>query len=301
MRLITHTDLDGVACAVLLTTVEQIDQVKFIDPGTIQSGKIEITGNDILADLPFDKRAGMWFDHHESSKPKDGQEFEGMFRIAPSAARVVYEYYDNPYLAKYERLVEGTDRIDSGQVSKEEATSPTGLFLLSNTLETAAPKAEDDDYRRHVIRLLRHHSIEETLENPRVKDRCANVKNELEAFRRLLEENTVMIGKVAFSDLREKPELPRGNNYVVYSLFPQAVTSVRLMPLDEGKDDAKISVGHNIYGKKSEFNVGEAMRRIGGGGHRPVGGATVKKEAAYEIAMRIAKEINDFEEKQGKG
>ncbi len=96
MRLITHTDLDGVACAVLITTVEQIDQIKFIDPGTIQAGKLTIGGDDILADLPFDKRAGMWFDHHESSKPKEGQEFEGMFRIAPSAARVVYEYYDNP-------------------------------------------------------------------------------------------------------------------------------------------------------------------------------------------------------------
>ncbi len=299
MRLITHTDMDGVACAVLITTVEQVDEIKFIDPGAVQAGKVQIGENDIMADLPFDGRAGLWFDHHESSKPPEGKKFEGMFRIAPSAARVVYEYYDNPYLEKYENLVEETDKIDSGQVTLDQVTNPTGLFLLSNTLETSAPKSEDDHYRRHVISLLRKRSIEETLADRHVAERCAKVLGEFEVFRKIIRENTVMIGKVAFSDLRQRPDLPRGNNFLIYSLFPEAVTSVRIQPLGEDKDHVKISAGHNIYGEKSEFNVGEAMKRIGGGGHKPVGGASVAKEAAHELAMRIVREINDFEEKQG--
>jgi nanoRNase/pAp phosphatase (c-di-AMP/oligoRNAs hydrolase) len=118
---------------------------------------------------------------------------------------------------------------------------------------------------------------------------------EFELFSRILKESTVMIGKVAYSDLRQRFDLPRGNNYIVYSLFPDAVTSVRIMPEKEDKESLKISVGHNIYGKKSDFDVGAAMKRIGGGGHRSVGGASVKKEKAEGIAKRLIDEINAFE------
>ena len=67
------------------------------------------------------------------------------------------------------------------------------------------------------------------------------------------------------------------------------------MPLDEEKDSVKISVGHNIYGKKSTFDVGAEMKKLGGGGHKSVGGASVRKEEADEIVKRIIQEINDWE------
>ena len=281
MRLYTHTDLDGVFSAVLLSEVEEVDEVKFVDPGTVQAGKIPFTKFDIIADLPFDKRCGLWFDHHESSKPKEGAAFEGAWAMKPSAARVIYDYCENPYLKKYEAALAEVDRIDSGQVPKEQAENPAGWFLLSNTLETSAAKKEDDEYRRHVIGLIRDDpGIESVLKDEWVAERIANVKQELSVFKKMLLEGTKMVGCVAFSDLRNTKDFPRGNNYLVYSLFPDAITSVRLMPIDEEGGTVKISAGHNIYGKKCEFDVGAAMKRIGGGGHRPVGGATVKAEEA---------------------
>ena len=296
MRLYTHTDLDGVMCAALLSCVEEVDEFRFVDPGTVQAGKIQFTKNDIISDLPFDRRAGMWFDHHESSRPREGLAFDGEWRLAPSAARVVFDYYENPYLEKFRAAVEATDRIDSGDVPRAEAEAPTGWFLFSNTLETSAAKKEDDWYREHVIALIRRSpDISAVLADAKVAARVKNVKSELDKFAQILRENTVMIGKVAYSDLRARPDLPRGNNYLIYSLFPDAVTSVRLMPEKEDKESAKISVGHNIYGKKSEFDVGAAMKRIGGGGHKPVGGASVKKDGAEAIAKKIVADINAFE------
>jgi oligoribonuclease NrnB/cAMP/cGMP phosphodiesterase (DHH superfamily) len=294
MRLFTHTDLDGVMCAVLISCVEEVDEFRFVDPGTVQAGKIAFTNQDIISDLPYDRRCGIWFDHHESSRPKDGAKFEGAWKMAPSAARVVYDYYENPYLEKYAPAVEATDRIDSGQVTLEEAQKPQGWFLLSNTLETSAEKKEDDAYRAHVISLIRRNpDISSILTDSKVAARVKNVEAELALFSKLLRENTVMKGKVAFSDLRQHPELPRGNNYLIYSLFPDAATSVRLMPEKEDKDSIKISVGHNIYhSPKCGFDVGAAMKAIGGGGHRSVGGASVKKEEAEGIAKRIIEEIN---------
>ncbi len=296
MRLYTHTDLDGVFSAVLLTVLEEVDEIRFLDPGTVQAGKIPFTKFDIISDLPYDKRCGMWFDHHQSSKPKDGIAFEGAWKLAPSCARVIFDWAQNPYLEKYAPALAEVDRIDSGEVPVEEARNPTGWFLFSNTLETSAEKKEDDDYRRHVIGLLRKNpDIASVLSDGRVARRAENVGEELALFKKLLLENTRMVGKVAFSDMRGVANFPRGNNYLIYSLFPDALTSVRLMPQDEEKDSVKISVGHNVYGKKSEFDVGAAMKRIGGGGHRPVGGASVKKEDAQRLAMRLVDEINDFE------
>ena len=50
---------------------------------------------DILANVPYDPRAGIWFDHHllTASNEKPPSNFKGRHRIAPSAARLVYEYY----------------------------------------------------------------------------------------------------------------------------------------------------------------------------------------------------------------
>jgi len=294
MRLYTHTDLDGVMCAMLISCVEEIDEFRFVDPGTVQTGKLPFRKSDIISDLPYDRHCGMWFDHHESSRPKEGAKFEGAWKLSPSAARVVYEYYDNPYLEKYAAAVEATDRIDSGQVSREEAENPQGWFLFSNTLETSAEKSEDDAYKVHVIALIRKNpDIASILSDARVAERAKNVKAELAKFAQILREHTVMVGKVAYSDLRARPDLPRGNNYLIYSLFPGAVTSVRLMPEKEDKDSMKISVGHNIYGTKCEFDVGAAMKAIGGGGHRSVGGANVKKEEAEALAKKIITMINE--------
>ena len=315
MRLYTHTDLDGVMCAALISCVEEVDEIRFVDPGTVQAGKIPFRKTDIIADLPYDKRCGMWFDHHQSNEPKQGhhddgqpsprhdrgvvKSFEGSWKLAPSAARVVYDYYENPYLEKFATAIEAADRIDSGKVSREEAENPSGWFLLSNTLETAAEKSEDDAYREHVIALIRRNpDISAVLSDAKVAARAANVLAELELFRKIVRESTVMVGKVAFSDMRQKPDLPRGNNYIVYSLFPDAVSSVRLMPEREDKERVKLSVGHNIYHEpRCGFDVGAAMKALGGGGHRPVGGASVKKEDAEALARKVMDSINEWVEK----
>ncbi|MCX6772957.1 MAG: hypothetical protein NTV88_04270 [Candidatus Micrarchaeota archaeon] len=296
MRLYTHTDLDGIFSAVLISVVEEVDEIRFVDPGTVQAGKIFFNEYDIISDLPFDRRAGMWFDHHESSRPSPDRKFEGAWGLKPSAARVIFEWAENPYLEKYSAALLEVDKIDSGQVPIEEARNPTGWFLLSNTLESNAEKSEDDKYRRHVIALIKKNpDISAVLKDGWVEERVESVQGDLEKFKQLLLANTKMIGKVAFSDMRSVSEFPRGNNYLIYSLFPSAVTSVRIMPLDEEKDSVKLSVGHNIYGKKSTYDVGAAMKKLGGGGHKPVGGASVSKEQTDEIVQRIIQEINDWE------
>jgi len=119
MRIVTRPDFDGIVCAVLLYEAENIDAgIYWVEPSEIQSGVIAVQQGDIIANLPFDPHCSLWFDHHVSNKPT--QDFKGAFDIAPSAARVVYEYYKNlgKLDARFDELVQNTDIIDAADLDE---------------------------------------------------------------------------------------------------------------------------------------------------------------------------------------
>ena len=96
-RLVTRSDFDGLVCAMLLKEMDLIDEIKFVHPKDVQDGIVELSENDITTNLPYDKRVGLAFDHHESELLRnDPEEYKGKYIIdghAKSAARVVYDYY----------------------------------------------------------------------------------------------------------------------------------------------------------------------------------------------------------------
>ena len=115
MRLVTRADLDGLTSAVLITSMEEIESIELCHPQDITDKKVEITGNDILANLPYHPACGKWFDHHEltesNERPRDG--FDGAYALAPSAARLVFDYYGSAEFERFRDLVDETDRLDS--------------------------------------------------------------------------------------------------------------------------------------------------------------------------------------------
>ena len=94
-RLVTRSDFDGLVCAVLLNELDLIDEISFVHPKDMQDGKIAITERDITTNLPYVAAAHMVFDHHESETVRNTGERKNHIILAdaPSAARVVYNYY----------------------------------------------------------------------------------------------------------------------------------------------------------------------------------------------------------------
>jgi len=88
MRVIYRGDLDGVVCAVILKEVGLCDSVKIVHPNDMQEGKVDITGEDIICNLPYHPNCHMWFDHHSSEFDKSNfpKKFTGIVDVAPSAA-----------------------------------------------------------------------------------------------------------------------------------------------------------------------------------------------------------------------
>src|SRR6478736_4922923 len=94
MRLVTRGDLDGLTCAVLITECEPVDDIRLGHPQDITDKRLAITKQDIFANIPYHPDCGKWFDHHllTDSNEKPPAVFEGKYALAPSAARVVYDY-----------------------------------------------------------------------------------------------------------------------------------------------------------------------------------------------------------------
>ena len=96
-RLLTRSDCDGLVCAALLKELGIIDEIQFVHPKDMQDGRISITDMDITANLPYVDGVDIAFDHHLSEvsrviRPPN----HIVYPNAPSAARVVYEYYGAP-------------------------------------------------------------------------------------------------------------------------------------------------------------------------------------------------------------
>jgi hypothetical protein len=279
MRLITRADLDGLTCAVLLTQVEKIDDVMLVHPKDVQDGKIDITAEDILANLPHDPRAGLIFDHHASQADewKAGETKGGFAAAAPSAARVVAGHYPDADFSAYTELLHQTDRLDSADLEPEDVTDPKGWILVGYTLDPRTGMAGYRDYFKHVLDLVKANpnDPDAVLADPQVAERVAILRDQQWSFMEHLIETSKADGNVIVSDVRGLKEAPLGNRFFIYTLFPEANVSVRIA---DGANNAfnSIQVGHSIFNRTCRTSVGELLATYGGGGHFGAGTAQPK-------------------------
>ena len=294
MRLVTRGDLDGLTSAVLISTMEEIDSIELIHPQDITDNKFEITENDILANLPYHPRCAMWFDHHllTDSNQKPPEKFKGGHALAPSAARVIYDYYSSDQLKKYEFLVRETDRLDSARLSHEDVTDPKGVILLGFTIDGRTGIEQFKDYFNTLVDWLQTMSIDEVLKRPEVAVRIRFLKDENANFLKVLKENSRLDGNVIITDFRSADKVPVGNRFLVYTLFPKANVSVRLQ-WGPKKTFVATTVGHSIFNRTSRANCGEICSRFGGGGHKGAGAVPLSGD---DVDQKIAEIINMVKE-----
>jgi nanoRNase/pAp phosphatase (c-di-AMP/oligoRNAs hydrolase) len=297
MRLVTRGDLDGLTSAVIITMKEPIDDILLVHPQDITDKAVDLHPDDILANLPFDPRAAMWFDHHllTESNQKPAQDFKGRYRLAPSAARLVYEYYlekdpDDPQLLKLAKLVDETDRLDAAQLTPEDVENPSDYILLGYTIDSRTGLGGFDDYFKQLVEWLKTMSIEEVLQQPVVRDRIERIRVDQASFKHLLSRNSFQINNVVVTDLREIERLPAGNRFLVYTLFPDANVSLRVH-WGPRHDTVVAAVGHSIFNRTCNTSVGDLMSKYGGGGHKGAGTCILPLDRAADAIDEILFEL----------
>ena len=296
MRLLTRSDFDGLACGALLKYLSIIDNWKFVHPKDMQDGLVEVTENDVLANVPYVKGCGMWFDHHssEGDRVDSETEFEGECRIEDSAARVIYDYYGGKSrLPHFETMIEAVDKVDSAKLTKKDILEPEGWVLLGFIMDPRTGLGRFRDFRisnyelmETLIEACANHNIGEILQNPDVKERVKLYFEQDVLFKGMLEKHSRINGNVIVTDLRGVETIYTGNRFLVYSLYPDQNISIWVVD-GRGKQNVAIAVGHSILNRTCFTDVGDLMLKYGGGGHFQVGTCQVP----YEDADRIIEEL----------
>lgn len=301
-RLVTRSDFDGLVCAVLLNELNLIDDIKFVHPKDMQDGKVEITANDITTNLPYVAAAHLAFDHHLSETIRNTGERKNHIieAEAPSAARVVYNYYGGksnfPTIA--DDMMDAVDKADSAQFSRDEILNPSGWVLLNYLMDARTGLGRFREFRisnytlmMDLIKYCRNHNIDEILELADVKERVELYFEQAEKAKEQLLRCTTVHKNLAVLDLRNEETIWATNRFMIYALFPQTNISIHIL-WGVQKQNTVFATGKSILDRGSKTNVGELMLEFGGGGHQAAGTCQVDNDQAAVTLQTLINRIN---------
>jgi len=300
-RLVTRSDMDGLVCAVLLIEQDLIDEITFVHPKDMQDGKIEIGNQDITTNLPYVEGVHLAFDHHESESIRnDAHDNYIIDPQAPSAARVVYDYYGGaqafPDIAS--DMMEAVDKADSAQFSMDDVLHPKGWELLNFVMDPRTGLGRFRNFRvsnytlmMHLIDYCKTHTIDEILALPDVKERVDVLEQYDAQFKEQLQRCATVHGNAVVLDLTQEETIYPGNRFMIYALFPETNISIhKIWGLK--KQNTVFAVGKSIFDRSSRTDIGQLMLSYGGGGHNAAGTCQVANDQAETVLKELIAKIN---------
>lgn len=300
-RLVTRSDFDGLVCAMILKEMDLIDDIKFVHPKDMQDGKIEITDRDITTNLPYVDGVHLAFDHHLSETLRVGKKDNHIIdALAPSAARVVYDYYGGaeklPRIS--EEMMIAVDKGDSADFSLSEVLEPRGWNLMNFIMDARTGLGRFRTFRISNYQLMMElidycldHPIEDVLALPDVKERTDLYFEQEELFREQIKRCATTHDNVIVLDLRGEETIHAGNRFIIYALYPAQNVSIHVMQGFQNQNTV-FAVGASIFNKTCKTNIGKLMLEYGGGGHMKAGTCQVDHDQAEESLKAIIDKLN---------
>ncbi|MDR0528591.1 MAG: exopolyphosphatase [Zoogloeaceae bacterium] len=300
-RLVTRSDFDGLVCAVLLNELNLIDDIKFVHPKDMQDGKIDVTPRDITTNLPYVPAAHLAFDHHLSETIRNaGERPNHIIRAdAPSAARVVYEYYGgkSAFADIPDDMMAAVDKSDSAQFSRDEILEPTGWVLLNYLMDARTGLGRFRNFRisnyalmMDLIKYCKRHTIDEILRLPDVRERMDLYFEHARPAREQILRCASTHKNLVVLDLRNEETIYATNRFMIYALFPESEISIHVL-WGVQKQNTVFATGKSILNRASRVNVGELMLKYGGGGHQAAGTCQVENDRAEAVLRELIAQI----------
>ncbi len=297
-RLLTRGDLDGLVCAVLMKHLDIVDEIKFVEhPSDMQLGNVKVSDRDISTNLPYVDGVHLAIDHHFSEAKRNKQNDRLVIDPdAPSAARVVYNYYGGKekFPDLFDDMMKWVDIADAGQFSRDDILFPKRWGLLNFILDQRSSvdnwgnfKITEEQLKFDLIDYCGKMTIDEIIELPDVKERAEVYFKYEEKYKQQLEKYATIHDNIVVLDLRQEETRYPGNRFLIYALYPQCNISL-LVRLDKKSGKTIFSVGKSIINLTSNVNIGDIMLSHGGGGHRAAGAC---HQDDPETAERVFKEI----------
>jgi nanoRNase/pAp phosphatase (c-di-AMP/oligoRNAs hydrolase) len=300
-RLVTRSDFDGLVCAILLKHINLVDDILFVHPKDMQDGIVEVSADDISTNLPYVNGVHIAFDHHYSETLRNEKRDNHIINPdAPSAARVVYDYYggEETFPASWKSMMKAVDKADSAQFNEEEVLHAKRWELLNFIMDSRTGLGRFRDFRisnyelmMDLIEFGKDHSIDQLLELPDIKERTDLYFEHEEKFKEQIKRCATVHGNLVTLDLREEEIIYSGNRFVIYALFPQCNISIHIM-WGLKKQNTVFATGKSIFDRSSQTNVGELMLKYNGGGHNAAGTCQVPHDQNEACLAELISAIN---------
>jgi len=300
-RLVTRSDFDGLVCAVLLKHLDLVDDIKFVHPKDMQDGTVDVSKNDITTNLPFVPSVHMAFDHHLSETIRNKKaENHIIDPTAPSAARVVFDYYGgfDVFPKAWEDMMEAVDIGDSAQYKRDDILDPKGWSLLNFLMDARTGLGRFREFRisnyelmMDLIDYCKDHDIDNILALPDVKERVELYMDQQMKFVEQIKRCSQIFDNLVVLNLQQEEEIWAGNRFMIYALFPEVNISIHRI-WGVKKQNTVFATGKSIFDRSSKTNVGGLMLSYGGGGHEAAGTCQIDNDKADEVLNELIEQIN---------
>jgi nanoRNase/pAp phosphatase (c-di-AMP/oligoRNAs hydrolase) len=300
-RLVTRSDFDGLVCAAILRELHLIDEIKFVHPKDMQDGVIEISARDITTNLPYVDGVHLAFDHHESETIRVGKKSNHIINAAaPSAARVVYEYYGGK--SKLPRIADGlmkaVDKGDAAQFNKDEVLDPKGWDLMNFIMDARTGLGRFREFTISNYQLMMEliekcveMPVDQIVQLPDVAERVSLYREHEAKAKEQIKRCSKAHKNLVVLDLRDEDTIWACNRFLIYALFPQCNISIHVM-WGLKKQNTVFAIGKSIFDRSSKTNVGELCLKYGGGGHQAAGTCQVPNDQAEKTLKELTEKIN---------
>jgi nanoRNase/pAp phosphatase (c-di-AMP/oligoRNAs hydrolase) len=302
-RLITRSDFDGLVCAVLLRELDLISEILFVHPKDMQDAKIAINTHDITTNLPFVPGSHLVFDHHDSETKRAGGKLAPNHIIdpqAPSAARVVYDYYGgvSRFKSISKDMMAAVDKGDAAQFSRDEILNPEGWVILNFLMDSRTGLGRFHNFRISNYQLMmklidsfKNQTLPEILADPDINDRVELYHSHKNQFKEQLQRCATIKQNLILLDLREEETIYSGNRFMIYALFPECNISIHVLS-GFRKQNVVYAIGKSILDRSSKTHIGELCLEYGGGGHNAAGTCQIDHEEAPLVLQQLIQKIN---------
>ena len=301
-RLVTRSDFDGLVCAVLLKHLDMIDEIKFVHPKDMQDGKVEINDRDITTNLPFVPGVSLAFDHHLSETIRNAGDRPNhiIHPEAPSAARVVYDYYGGrkAFPASWDEMMAAVDKGDAAQFNRDEVLNPKQWDLLNFLMDPRTGLGRFREFQvsnynlmMGLIEYCKNHTIEQIMELPDVKERVDLYFEHEQQCKDQIARCATVRNNLVILDLRNEEVIFAGNRFVIYALYPDTNISIHVLRGLKNQNTV-LAIGKSILNRTSKTNIGELMLSYNGGGHENAGTCQVENDKATEVLQALVTKIN---------
>ena len=299
-RLITRSDFDGLICAVLLKELDLIDDIKFVHPKDMQDGLIEVTDQDITTNLPYVHGVHLAFDHHLSETIRNQKMANHIIDPeAPSAARVVYNYYGgvSRFPTSWNEMMEAVDKGDAAQFSREEILHPEGWVLMNFLMDARTGLGRFRDFTISnyqlmmlLIDLCKDHPLEDILQLSDVQERINLFREHESLAQEQIKRCASVHQNLVVLDLRQEDIIYAVNRFMIYALFPECNISIHVM-WGVKQQNTVFAIGKSILNRTSHTNVGELCLHYQGGGHLNAGTCQVSNDKSDATLQEVISKI----------